>query len=450
MPLRDVFFATILIGSLPLILYRPWIGPLMWYWVGFFNPHKQVWGFFVGAQAAFPVAAATLLATLYTQEKRWPPMTREMWLFFLLIIFFTINTHFFAWLPDLAFELWDQRMRILLMTIVTIVLIYGKRRVLALLAVITLSIGFFGFKGGPYTIASGFSGMVLGPRGTFISGNTDIGLALVMILPLVLVLARQVHQGVFEPPLRIPGWNRFYRWIGLALYGGFWMTLTSIIGTQSRGAWLGLACMFPFIFWRLRYKWLMVSAAVIAVAGVGVTMPDRIQHELDTLINYEEDASAQGRFHAWDVAWNIAAAHPLTGAGFGAQGIDAELWRTYSSHNHASPLAQHSIYFQMLAENGFVGGGLFLALIGFTLLKLNSLRREGALRHDTLWISEWSWAIALGVIGYCVSGAFLSLAYFDLFYAYIAIAIILRRELEDYHQSSPLNLMGTQRLHGTS
>ncbi len=431
MDLRDIVFGIILIGSLPVILYRPWIGPLMWYWVGFFNPHQQAWGFFAGAQVALPVAFATLAATVYTREKRFPPMTREMWIIFLLVILFTVNTFAFAWLPDDAFSLWDQRMRIILMTVITVVLVWGRQRVMALLAMITLSIGFFGYKGGPYTISSGFGGMVLGPPGTFIGGNTDIGLALVMILPLTLILARQVYQGRFEIPMRIPGWDRFHRLAGLALYGGFWMTLISIVGTQSRGAWVGLACIWPFIFWRLRFKWAMIGAAVLAIGVAGVTVPDRIAHEWETLVEWEDDGSALGRLHAWDVAWNIAVEHPLTGAGFGAQRIDVHLWQAYSSDGQGSPLAQHSIYFQMLAENGFLGLGLFLALIGLTLLTLNRLRREAAQHPDTLWISEWSWALAIGLIGYCVSGAFLSLAYFNLMYAFIALAIILRRELED-------------------
>ncbi|ABM62322.1 putative O-glycosylation ligase, exosortase A system-associated [Halorhodospira halophila] len=431
MDLRDIVFGTILISSLPLILYRPWIGPLMWYWVGFFNPHQQAWGFFAGAQVALPVAIATLAATAYTQEKRWPPMTREMWLVFLQVILFTVITFGFAWLPDDAFGLWDQRMRIILMTVITVILIYGKQRVMALLAMITLSIAYFGFKGGPYTLSTGFGGMVLGPQGTFIGGNTDIGLALVMILPLTLILARQVYHGRFELPIRIPGFETWHRLIGLALYGGFWMTLISIIGTQSRGAWVALACTWPFIFWRLRFKWALVAAVVLAVGVIGVTVPDRVAHEWQTLVEYEDDGSAQGRFHAWDVAWNIGVEHPLTGAGFGAQRIDAELWRSYSSDGDGSPLAQHSIYFQTLAENGFLGLGLFLALLGFTLLTLNRLRRDAAQHPDTLWISEWSWALAIGLIGYCVAGAFLSLAYFDLMYAFIALAIILRREFED-------------------
>jgi hypothetical protein len=45
------------------------------------------------------------------------------------------------------------------------------------------------------------------------------------------------------------------------------------------------------------------------------------------------------------------------------------------------------------------------------------------------WIANYALPLEIGIWGYVVSGAFLSLAYFDLFYCYVAIAAILQREL---------------------
>lgn len=429
--MRDIVFALLIFGSLPFILWRPWVGIAMWYWIGLMNPHRLAWGFLQTMPVAQAVAMATLVALVLTKDRRPLPFTRESALLVLLFGHITVISLFFAWQPDVAMQRWDKVMKIMLFTLIAPMLVFGKVRVTAVLAIITLSIGYFGFKGGPYTLTSGFSGMVLGPRLTFIGGNTDIGLALVMTLPLVLILARQVYQGRFEPPFHIPLYARFHKLIGLGLYLGFWFHLISIIGTHSRGAWVGLAITFPLIFLKMRFKATMIVAGLLAVALVGVTVPDKIQHQYDSLVNYEEDRSASGRFDAWNVSWNLALDHPLTGSGMSIQRLPAPIWLSYLEREDtvvSRPIAVHSIYFQMLGDHGFIGLGLFLMLLGFTLLTLFRLSRQGRKRDETLWISEWSWALGVGLIGYMISGAFLSLAYFDLYLAFIAMAIVLRRE----------------------
>lgn len=56
-----------------------------------------------------------------------------------------------------------------------------------LITIIAVSFGFIGFKGGVFALAHGFSYMVQGPDDTFYGGNNEIGLALNMTLPLILL-----------------------------------------------------------------------------------------------------------------------------------------------------------------------------------------------------------------------------------------------------------------------
>lgn len=432
--MRDIVFFILIFGLIPFILWRPWIGIPAWYWVGLMNPHRLAWGFLPGMPVAMAVGLTTLVALLFARERRPPPLTRETVVLIALFAHITVISLFFAWQPEVAFERWDTVMKIMLMTVVATMLVSGQARVMVLLAVITLSVAFFGFKGGPYTLATGFGGMVLGPPGTFIGGNTDIGLALVMTLPLVLVLARQVHQGHFRLPFHSPFFERWHRSIGLALYAGFWLHLISIVGTHSRGAWVATAVIFPLIFLSMRHKAAMVGAGLLVVAVVGFTVPEKIEHQIDSLIHYQEDASAGGRLDAWNVSWNLALDHPFTGSGMSIQRLPAPIWLSYLDRDDAvvtGPIAAHSIYFQMLGEHGFLGLGLFLVLLGFSLLTLLRLYRQGRQHAETVWISQWAWALALGLVGYMVGGAFLSLAYFDLYLAFVALAIILRRELKE-------------------
>jgi hypothetical protein len=96
----------------------------------------------------------------------------------------------------------------------------------------------------------------------------------------------------------------------------------------------------------------------------------------------------------------------------------------------ATERAAHSIYFQVLGEQGFVGLGIFVALIGSTFISLGRVARLTSITPGQNGLGKLSRAIQTGVTSFIVSGAFLSRAYFDLFYHLIAIAIILEKLAE--------------------
>ena len=86
-----------------------------------------------------------------------------------------------------------------------------------------LSIGFYGAKGGFYVLRTGGeTGRVYGPPGGFISGNNELALALLMILPLMFFLRRHESNVSVRRGL----------WLLIAL------TVISILGSFSRGAFL--------------------------------------------------------------------------------------------------------------------------------------------------------------------------------------------------------------------
>jgi O-antigen ligase len=86
----------------------------------------------------------------------------------------------------------------------------------------------------------------------------------------------------------------------------------------------------------------------------------------------------------------------------------------------------HSIYFQILGEQGFVGLGLFLSLIAACILSLRKLRRLVRDAQPLQWIVPYANGIEGGLCAFLVSGAFLGRAYFDLFYQLVACTIILK------------------------
>src|SRR3546814_11553251 len=108
------------------------------------------------------------------------------------------------------------------MTFVTMALMYKRERLQALIWIIVVSLGYFGAKGGLFTIVGGGTSHVWGPPGSFIADNNALAMALVMVLPLVRYLQIQTESKL----------------IRLGLYGLMILIGFSIIGSQSRGAFI--------------------------------------------------------------------------------------------------------------------------------------------------------------------------------------------------------------------
>lgn len=433
--MRDLLLFAILMGLVPIILMRPWIGILAWFWAGLMTPQFLTWGFMRTFPIAMLIGVVTLAGLVMARDRRPMPMTREMVMMWMLVAY-TAMTSYFAVNSSGAWEFWQHLMKILIITFITPILIHGSRRIILLLLVITFSLAFYGFKGGIFAISTGGSHMVLGPNGSYLSGNTYIGLAMLMVLPLVLASARLFYFRWFDlGPTLI---KRFSAPIGLGIYGVFWLTAIAILVTYSRGALLGLLAMAPFLFLHMQRKWLLVVIAVVAVTVVGVTVPDRLMARWQTIETYQEDTSAMQRVQAWGVNWNMAKENPITGMGFRNTWMGYDWWISYANFEGSwqHVLSPHSVYFGLLGQHGFGGLAVFLTLVGFTFLTLNRIRRTAQREPSQRWLSEYAWAIQVGMIGFMAAGTFLDVAYFSLLYAFVALAIIMRRELEEAPSAS--------------
>jgi O-antigen ligase len=91
----------------------------------------------------------------------------------------------------------------------------------------------------------------------------------------------------------------------------------------------------------------------------------------------------------------------------------------------------HSIYFHVLGEHGFMGFFLFLALIGSILFSLRTTRRYAKSLPDASWLVNYSYMVETSMFAFLVTGAFQNLTYFDLFYFFIAVTIVLRQLAKD-------------------
>lgn len=406
--MRDYTIFALILGSLPFCLFRPYIGILVWSWIAYMSPHKLAWG---TAVRSFPVAQAVAAATLLGfvisgRDRERLPWQREVLLLALLWIMYTI-TSFYAIYQTPAWEEWSRTSKILLFTFLTITVCLDRQRLRYLLLTISLSIGFYGFKGGLFSIATGGSFSVNGPDESFITGNTSLGLAMLMVLPMLYYL------GLEEQNKKI---KRFLQVTCL-------LNVIAIVFTYSRGALLGLIAVTGIFILTSKRKFLLLP--IVAVLGLGIMFfaPSKWFERMNTIQTYEQDASALGRINAWYFAWNLALDRPFTGGGFNT--FDPQLFKIYAPNPDDFHDA-HSVYFEVLAEHGFVGLALFLSLLFSSILSLIKVKRLFRYLPQYQWICNYCDMLKLSFIAYMVSGAFLGLAYFDLYYHLISSVIILK------------------------
>ena len=405
MPLRDIILTALIFGVLPFILFKPYLGILVWTWIGFMNPHRLTWSFAYDMPFAMIVALVTLMGLLMSREPKKIPWTREtvlMLLFLLWVFTTTLN----AMYPVLAWAKMNQFWKILLMVYVTMILMQTKERITLLVWVIALSIGFYGVKGGIFTIAHGGVYHVRGPEGSFIGGDNEMGLALIMTIPLLRYLQLTAKQF----------------WARAGLSAAMLLCAIATVGSQSRGALLGLVAMGAFLWLKSRNKFFTALLGGLAVVLVLLVMPQQWYDRMATIKDYENDQSASGRINSWKMAFNMAKSRPL-GGGFDCfQGYSFALYAPDPDNVHDS----HSIYFEVLGDHGFVGLAMFLLLGLMTWGTASWVIARSHRDREKRWLADLCAMIQVSLVGYASAGAFLGLAYFDYYYTLIALVVLCK------------------------
>ncbi len=411
--MRDILVTILVFGSLPLIWKKPYWGPALWIWISVMNPHAQGWGF----ARSFPFAAiiaATMLISLvvYKGDKKLPAVPITM--VFMFFMLWMSLTSVFAIHPDLVYTQWIKVMKIFGMTLVVIMLMKERKHIEMAIWSIVISLGYYGVKGGIFTIKSGGADRVWGPAGTFIDGNNEIALALVMVIPLMFYLMKITT-------------NKWSRYAFMAAMG---LCAFASLGSYSRGALLAIGAMGAFLWLKSKEKLTVGLVLILLVPVMLLAMPEQWHARMDTIQEYKSDESAMGRVNAWHMATNLALDRPLGG---GFEIYDPGVFRMYApvpEDVHAA----HSIYFQVLGEHGFLGLFLYLTLGLLTWLNGRWIIKKARIEAELQWAVNLATMLQVSMLGFVVGGAFLSLAYFDVPYyvmsVMVATRLVVERELK--------------------
>lgn len=229
--------------------------------------------------------------------------------------------------------------------------------------------------------------------------------------------------------------NFFDRMLGLL---GFATIFAGIMCTQSRGGLLGVAAVCAVFASRfIKSKTVLIGVGVAAAfalfvfGGIGSRSSGGAGQGIDE--------SSEGRLIAWQTATNMALSRPLTGVGL-SNFVD-NYWE-YTPEWDGRAHAVHSTWFNVLAETGFPGVAVFIALVVAT--GLTSWRCLKLVSHPEIDPRLHTAAIALaaGLAGFCVSGTFLTQGFTWPFYIIFALTMALSRVLTEQQEREAFSPQG--------
>jgi putative inorganic carbon (HCO3(-)) transporter len=200
------------------------------------------------------------------------------------------------------------------------------------------------------------------------------------------------------------------------------------VWSGSRGGFIALAAVAAFILVRysaISLRWRLSATALVGIVVV-MTASDHYWQQMGTITSENDynHTSETGRLQIWNRGIGYMLANPLLGVGPNnfpvAEGTLSPLAERQQYGIGVRWNAAHNSFVEIGAETGVPGLILFIAMIasGFT-----ALRRAGsaALRP----------ALTASLIGFVVGAFFLSLAYSEMLYTLLALAIGLRKISSD-------------------
>lgn len=408
--LRLLFVYAIVFIGVAASLKGPFFILLFYLWNAHFRPEFWVWApeYIVPLHLSLIVGTVLVFATIPRLARlHFTSRTALLGLFFAQSVLSLAYSEYPAW----SWVWWFEFAKVVIITTLIPVLVDDLPKYRLTLLVICYSIGLEAAK-------QGWAQLVLNPGGQnnnphpVLGDNNGVGMAMMMLIPFFIAFAHTAKSRLER------GVHRFF------LAGLFYRG----ISTYSRGAFLAAGVLGAFTFARSKRKFRAVVGSAL-VAGLALSvMPDRFWDRMSTITasDEERDASAAGRLHFWEVAKVMADARPLTGVGFNAY-RQAYLKYDPSGGAWGENRAVHSAWFGVLAEMGYPGLALFVAILVGNVFVASRIRRGAKALDgpDGVELGLYAAALQTSLIIFAVGVTFLNGQYNELYWHLIGLSMAL-------------------------
>jgi putative inorganic carbon (HCO3(-)) transporter len=284
-----------------------------------------------------------------------------------------------------------------------------------LFLLLNLKMAQFAIRGFFFEKEFGRSAEFLASRGVgagsvgFFGNAGDFGVAMCVVFPMAGML-------LFGETRKIP------RLILAACFVAF---SGAILVCGSRGAALGAVVIAVAALARNRRRLGAALIFLLFIPAFLYVLPEANKHRLRSALDWQSDKTSSQRITLWKAGLRMFADYPILGVG------PASFAASYSER-YAGPdedrenWAPHSIYVQSLSELG-LAGTLPLLLLLFGLFRLNARTRKMVLAQGVDKRKSYDFyaalALDLALIGYLVSGAFLTVLYYPHLWVLLGLSV---------------------------
>lgn len=408
--MRGLLLALLGFAFLPVIVYAPFTGVLVYEWYQYMAPDRISWGLIQTIPFSMLFATAAIGGWFLFEPKRSPGLQLLAVIMFLLFVWTCITTYH-AVLPAEAMWKWERTAKVMAFSFLAMLVLTERVRIEAFIWVFVLSVGYYGVHGTYVTLRTGGGEhRVMGAPTSFLGDNNMFAVAALMAIPMAIHLLR---YGTIMPRTR---------WVRLGVIGLASMLAVSVLGTHSRGA---LVAAVPVLGWYLlksRKKAITIAIVGFITTAVLTAAPESWFERMSTIGTYEQDTSAMHRIESWQWAMGVAEQHPVYGGGF-------RIFLTHIIDERGHWLEAHNIYFEVLAEQGYVGLTLFVLVLVGSYRNLGRVARGAQGQPEAAWMVDLARTLQLSLVAYAVGGAFLSIAFHPMLYDIAALSVALRGHL---------------------
>lgn len=410
--MSDIFVFFVMLLFFLYGLTRPAVAFAGYVWVDTVVPQKVVFGFMSGKPISMVMAILCFFSLVIGFRKlKFPNSSAHLFLLVFFLIWITLSTYQ-AVFPAHAWLKWDTSFKTILMSILMLFAVTNRKQLELVVVVLVCSIMFFMISAGLKT-ATGGGGygavLIVGSNNTGMSESSTLAGFAVLVMPLLIFL--KDHSLLF-PMLKGKKWI----W-----YPALLLAFASVVGSTARTGLIALAAYLGKNMMAFKNILKVGVASALCIFVLAMFAPSSWLERMNTLNNVEGESSAMGRVAVWKWTIDFVSERPFFGGGFESYLANYGKLGDYVNGFDFGAKAFHSIYFEVLGENGYVGLFVYLLIILLSVLLNRKIYR---MRQCDEWSVQFARCLNSAIFIFCIAGAFIGIAYRPIIFQLVAMSVI--------------------------
>lgn len=391
-------------------------------WVDIVKPQQLAYSIINGLSLSMIAALATL--TLFAaKDRKFPPKFGSLLILIALFALWVTFTTSLSAFPIRAWAKWDWASKVLIFAILIPYIFRSRVQIEAFILVFIFAASTIFFSAGVKTVlgGGGYGTLaVLGSGNTGLSESSTLAIVCVMLIPLIVFVMR--HSLLFPKNILTYG-----------LFSGIIVAaLATVVGTNARTGIIAVAtlCILSMLKSRKRFWWVAGTALVAIVLANLDLSSTSWGARMSTIETYNSDSSALGRLKVWEWTLGFIGSNPL-GGGFDAYvhnriaAVSQDGVIEYFPEWQLAGKAFHSIYFEVLGEQGIPGFIMYFLMILLALLKLRSLKKAWRNHAGMAWLVALADALTTAIVIFLAGGAFVGIAYQPFIFYMVSLTVAI-------------------------